>query len=371
MRAWLVGLCGIVVSAPLAAQRIPLIDLDTARGRHVVVDRETGVYLGHPTTALLGDSTTLLTVYPQGHGKGPILMQRSTDGGRTWSGRLTTPANWSSSLETPTIFRVPDPVTRGWRLLMFSGLYPARMASSDDDGATWTPLEPIGNWGGIVVMSSVVPMRDGSLLAFFHDDGRFFTEGGRATGTFRLFQSRSTDGGRTWGAPVEIWSGSTMHLCEPGAIRSPDGRRVALLLRENRRQAPSQVMVTDDEGRTWSAPTALAPELTGDRHEARYAADGRLVVTFRDMAPGSATSGDWMVWVGTFDDAIAGRAGAYRVRLKDNTSPWDAAYSGLERLRDGTFVATTYGYWEAGQSPYILSVRFTLAELDRLAVSRR
>lgn len=44
---------------------------------------------------------------------------------------------------------------------------------------------------------------------------------------------------------------------------------------------------------------------------------------------------------------------------------------GLELLVDGTFVVTTYGHWVAGEEPYILSVRFTLAELDALARSRR
>jgi hypothetical protein len=39
----------------------------------------------------------------------------------------------------------------------------------------------------------------------------------------------------------------------------------------------------------------------------------------------------------------------------------------VELLPDGTFVTTTYGHWVEGEEPYILSVRFTLDELDRLA----
>ena len=31
---------------------------------------------------------------------------------------------------------------------------------------------------------------------------------------------------------------------------------------------------------------------------------------------------------------------------------------------DGTFVTTTYGHWTEGEPPYIVSVRFKLAELD-------
>jgi CubicO group peptidase (beta-lactamase class C family) len=357
-----------LAAAPLAAQRIPLVDLDREPARHVVVDREPGQYLGHVTTALLGDGRSILAVYPKGHGRGAIVMKRSDDEGRTWSARLPVPANWAESQEVPTLFRVPDTTAGKWRLLLFSGLYPARLAQSDDDGRTWSPLKDVGSWGGIVVMSSVVAMQDGSLLAFFHDDGRAIAAGGRATGTFHLYQVRSRDGGRTWGRPQQIWEGSDLHLCEPGAIRSPDGRILALLLRENRRRAPSQVIFTTDEGESWTTPRALADELTGDRHTAKYALDGRLVITFRDMAADSPTKGDWVAWVGRWSDLVAREPGQYRVRLKDNTNAWDSSYPGLERLGDGSFVATTYGHWTAGEEPYILSTRFSLAELDARAV---
>jgi hypothetical protein len=58
------------------------------------------------------------------------------------------------------------------------------------------------------------------------------------------------------------------------------------------------------------------------------------------------------------------------VRLKDNTKGADCAYPGVEVLPDGTFVTTTYGHWEQGAEPYILSVRFTLEQLDDLAGQR-
>ena len=80
--------------------------------------------------------------------------------------------------------------------------------------------------------------------------------------------------------------------------------------------------------------------------------------------------GDWVGWVGTWDDLQLGRSGQYFVRLKDNTKGYDTAYPGVERLPDDTFVATSYGHWEKDAAPYVVSVRFTLAELDTLARSR-
>lgn len=357
------------VPAPTPGYTIPVVDLDGDPDRHVVVDREAGQYLGHVTTTLLPDGRTILAVYPKGHGRGAIVYKRSPDGGRTWSERLPTPASWATSQEVPTIHRLVDPRDGTERLVLWSGLYPAKRALSEDDGATWTELEEVGDWGGIVVMGDVARLDDGSYLAMFHDDGRFFRQGGRRADpvVFTLYTTRSRDGGVTWEEPEAIWTGSDVHLCEPGFVRSPDGSVLAALLRENSRSANSHVIFTTDEAATWTAPRELPAALTGDRHTLRYAPDGRLFACFRDTTRESATQGDWVGWVGTFDDVVAGAEGQYRVRLKDNKHRWDTTYPGVEVLPDGTFVATTYGHWDEGEEPYILSARFTLDELDERA----
>jgi len=50
------------------------IDLNAHHDRQVIVDREAGQYLGHPTTCLLEDGQTMLCVYPKGHGRGAIVV---------------------------------------------------------------------------------------------------------------------------------------------------------------------------------------------------------------------------------------------------------------------------------------------------------
>jgi hypothetical protein len=354
---------------------VPTIDLNDQTERQVIVDREPGQYLGHPSTLLLEDGRTILCAYPKGHGRGAIVYKRSDDGGKTWSGRLPTPENWATSQETPTLFRTVDAEGKK-RVLLFSGMHPIRLAHSEDDGATWTPLEPVGGWGGIVAMGSVVDRRGkpGEYLALFHDDGRYLRAGGKAEGEFTLLQSNTTDGGLTWSTPVAIQRSSEVHLCEPGAIRSPDGKQIAVLLRENRRVKRSHVIFSDDEGATWSAPRELPGALTGDRHTAKYAPDGRLFISFRDVPPKTAsspTAGDWIGWVGKYEDLTNGGTGQYRVRFKDNFKGYDCAYPGVEVLPHGTFVTTTYGHWIEGEQPYILSVRFTLDELDRQLAERK
>jgi len=366
--------CARKAAAPGPVSRgyaIPLIDLAGQTARQTVVDREAGQYLGHPTTVLLEDGRTVIAVYPKGHGRGPIVMKRSADGGLTWSERLPVPENWATSLETPTIHRVVGPDGKK-RLIVWSGLYPARLSVSEDDGATWTPLAPAGDWGGIVVMSALVelkPFGRGRYMALFHDDGRFFAKEPRPQkpAVFTLYATVSEDGGRTWSFPRSLFAASDIGLCEPGILRSPDGTMLAALLRENTRTHNSFVMFSEDEGKTWTAPRELPGALTGDRHNGKYAPDGRLLISFRDMTHESPTKGDWVAWVGTFDDILKGREGQYRVRLMDNTEGADCAYPGVEVLPDGTFVITTYGHWTVGEPPYIVSVRLKLDELDRLA----
>ena len=351
----------------LAGFSIPIIDLNEDHERQVIVDREEGQYLGHVTTTLLQDGKTMIAVYPKGHGKGPIVMKRSKDAGLTWSERLPVPENWSTSQEVPTLFPVVGP-DGARRLIMFSGLNPIRMAHSEDEGETWSSLESIGDFGGIVACSTTMRLADGSTIALFHDDGRFIgprfkpTDGNR----FHVYSIRSFDGGLTWNAPRILATHPLAHLCEPLLVRSPNGKRIACLMRENSRQFNSFVSFTDDEGETWSEPQQLSAALTGDRHTGTYAPNGKLFLSFRDTARRSPTQGDWVAWVGDFEDLENGGEGQYRIRLKDNKHRWDCAYPGVELLPDGTFVCTTYGHWDEGEQPYILSTRVHLDELDAL-----
>ncbi len=351
------------------------LDLNNRTTHQIIVDREQNQYLGHPTTTLLEDGKTILCVYPKGHGKGQIVYKRSSDGGLSWSKRLPTPKSWATSKEVPTIHRVVAPNGKK-RLIVWSGLYPARLSVSEDDGSSWSELKPAGRWGGIVVMGFVEALKTGPghYLAMFHDDGRFFNKQPvkNKIPTFTLYQTNSTDGGVTWSQPEVVYKSSAVHLCEPGCVRSPDGKTLAVLLRENARRKNSHIIFSKDEGRTWSFPRELPLALTGDRHTGKYGPDGRLFLSYRCISPKAKSKnrpfeGDWVGWVGTWDDLTQGKSGQYFFRLKDNTKNYDTSYPGVEVLPNGTFITTTYGHWIEGQSPYILSSRFKLQDLDELA----
>jgi len=357
---------------------IPQIDLSDQADRQVIVARKSGQYYGQPDTILLADGKTILVGYPLGHGGPDTELRRSDDAGLTWSEPLIVPDNFRGKHNAPTIHRVTDP--KGVERLLLVVSHPRMVQSiSEDNGKTWSPLAPMfpdemqgqPGYKGHAPPKSVVRLRDGRYLSMYHDHIR------ERPRTIALMQIVSDDGGLTWSKPRRVgqhpkYPGA--HPCEPVIIRSPDGKQLLVLARENSRQYNSLRMTSDDEGKTWSELRELPDSLNGDRHTAKYTPDGRLFVTFRDRSPKgkrSPSEGDWVGWVGTYNDILAGREGQYRVRLKDNLHGWDCGYPGLELLPDGTFVVTSYGHWTRGEKPYIISVRFKIDELDEMVDETR
>ena len=308
------------------------------------------------------DDKTMFCTYPMGHGGPACLLKKSTDGGLTWSDRLPVPDNWKTAKNCPCIHRLvgPDGVER---LIVLEGNGDMRQSISEDNGETWTPFEPNG-LHCIVVPNRVIPISDGRYIAIYVDHGT------RTHGDHVIVQSITADGGLTWEPQRLIAQHEDALPDEPGVIRSPDGKGIAAVMREQSRAYNAMVITTDDEGQTWSECREAAAGGTGDRHNLAYAPDGRLVAVFRDTALASRTKFNFVAWVGTYDDLINGREGQYRVLLlrhQGNFPPeeyGDCGYAGLEVLPDGTFVATTYLIHKPGEEHSVVSVRFNLEELD-------
>ena len=354
----------------MSDEQPPLIDITGERERHVVIARGTEeVYQGHPTTALMPDGKTMFCTWCINHGGHCGPMSRSDDGGLIWS-TVETPDNWLRVHNCPSIYLLEDR-SGTQRLFVFAARSDddraMQQSVSEDDGRTWSPFQNIG-MPCIMAFTTITRLKNGDYLGLYprgKDD--------EDQSPLKMWQSVSKDGGQTWGEPSLFVEDEARGRDpdEPEFVRSPDGGKLVVLFRENLRKGHSLMVESSDEGESWSDLRETPWGLTGDRHKARYAPDGRLVVVFRDMAPDSPSKGSFVAWVGTFDDIIEGRPGQYRLKLLhqyvdpgNRRRASDCGYPGLELLPDGTLVATTYVNYEPGpEKNSVVSVRFRLEEL--------
>ncbi|WP_146515482.1 sialidase family protein [Rubripirellula amarantea] len=360
-------------AATTTANELPnldLLDISDQQDRQTIVAEGTEqTYQGHPTTLRLPGTETIFCVWCINHGGSAGPMARSDDGGMTWTridSRL--PAGFTKHQNCPSIYRLIDGDGKP-RLWVFSAALGTRdgpgmpRIMSADNGKTWEEVSPIG-FKCVMAFSSIVRLRDGRYLGLYHKG-----PSGQDKSPLEVWQTITSDGGFTWSEPEVVASVAGKDPCEPLVVRSPDGNELCCLMRENSRAGRSLLMFSPDEGETWSQPRETAWGLTGDRHMGIQTTDGRFVIAFRDMAPGSPTRGHFVAWVGTYDDIKQNQPGQYRVKLlhnhADNVS--DCGYPGVELLDDGTIVATTYIKIKPGpQKHSVVSVRFRLDELDAL-----
>ena len=368
MRAWPFLLLLLLARPARADESLPLVDLSGLTDRHVIIAQGTEqTYQGHPTTLLMPDGKTIYCVWCINHGGAAGPMARSTDGGRTWS-RLDDqlPKGYATHQNCPSIYRLVDKEGKA-RIWVFSAALGKRggpgMPSivSEDDGETWMEMPALG-FPCVMTFSSIVPLKDGRHLGLYHKG-----PGGADKAPLEVIQTITADGGRTWSEPKVVAAVEGKNPCEPFVFRSPDGKELCCLMRENTHKGRSLVMWSRDEGATWTTPVDTPWGLTGDRHIGLFTKDGRMVVAFRDQAPGSPSRGHFVAWVGTYEDILKSRPGQYRVKLLHSHAKnvGDCGYPGLELLPDGTIVATTYVKYAPGVEQHsVVSTRFTLAETD-------
>lgn len=389
-----IGLLALLSLAPLAvaedARRdysIPMLDLTQEDSLFSTVERRKG-YLGHPSTVLLQDEKTLLVAYPDGHGRGNLILRRSTDAAATWNAVEIAAQRVE---ETPILYRLDLP--GGGERILLTTCRPRQSVIewmwSDDGGNTWSPRQSWkleGPNGIIVALASLWPVPGDKPMwrGVFHDFNfdNYTVDLTLDAGSCRFDNLRRID----FASPEGLASSRRAGLCEAGLVVRPDSKRIALLFRPEKRLTNSMVAFSDDAGLTWTDPRELPGALTGHRHESVNLPDGRTMVFMRDYSPlhlENPSHGDWVAWVGTFDDLEKGNEGEYRIHLRrnygnsTNNNIGDCGYSGVELLPDGTVLALTYGHWDLapgskhpnhpdgrGLPPYIMQVKLDPRKTD-------
>lgn len=367
-------------------------------------------YFGQPDM-IRTKSGRLITSFPQGHGKGPLIMKISDDDGATWTRKTDIPASCAGSQETPTLYvlNLADGTERimmitacpGWGTDSAGNRYGWNTSYSDDNGETWTEYRhwqsnrtyDNANNDAIVAMASLVQLKDSDgndiqkWMGVYHN---------YAYVNFRTYLTFDENGDEQWSESepyLAQWRSieSAYQMCEIGMFRSPDGKRIIGLARSQSHNNPATLIYSDDEGETWSKPMDLPGSLAGERHKIAYdPISGRLLVTFREInydlngnnrfdGGNDWNAGDWVAWVGTYDQLINQEDGEYRILLAEdwanNAKSGDTGYAGVAVLDDGTFIMDTYGHWDKEFSQnwpggvttdrcYIKQAKFKLGEVE-------
>jgi hypothetical protein len=351
---------------------IPTIDISNDSNRHVIIAQgEPEIRQGHPSTILMPDGKTMFVNWTVGHGGPCGQLKKSTDGGQNWSELLDVPNNWKEHSNCPPLYLLSDPQGKE-RLFTYVNRGPNGLkmyrSYSENEGNSWTPFEPVlienstdTLIADVMPFTAIIPIENGGKLLGFTNLRRPYHKGR----TNMIAQSQSVDGGLTWSNWRIVLDLGEPHVpCEPEIIRSPDGKQLLMLIRENNRDFNSWIMLSNNEGLTWGEPFQATASVTMDRHQACYAKDGRLVIVGRDVAEKSPTKGHFAAWVGTYEDLVTGREGQYRVKLLHTYKTTE--YPGLEVLYDGTFVATNSVSYRQHENYSVVSTRFKLEELDEL-----
>lgn len=380
-----------------------------------VVD-DSNDYMAHPDSVLLKNGN-ILTVYPNGHGKGAVLNKISTDGGISWTDTIeNTPSSWENSLETPTVYRLtfsdgtPDKLilisaNPKWPDMETPGGFECSVSA--DEGQTWSAFQRFFSLADehsvipIVTMASLTRLKENGefvdkWMGFFHDSSFY---------NYKSVLSFDENGNMQWSTPEKFLAPhrtieEAAQLCEIEVIRSDKGQgdELCLITRSQSKNINTMLAFSTDEGKTWSEPKEAPAALNGERHKAEYTSDGRLVITFRSIERGKKAqlyakkidrnrgwiSEGLILWVGTYEDLKNGTEGQYRIKpahiyLDNQNKPSyyagsDTGYCGNVVLPDDTVVITGYGKFSPDEKTadgtslktYICSKRINLHDTDSL-----
>ena len=239
------------------------------------------------------------------------------------SGRWTTPVEVVNGVQSPSL-RHPtwNPVLfqpAAGPLMLFYKVGPTpsswwgMVTTSNDDGRTWSTAARLPE--GVIgpVKNRPVQLANGDILS-----GSSTEHDG-----WRVHMERSTDGGRTWTVTPALNDGKEIPAIQPSILQYADGRLQAL-----GRTRVGRLFETwsTDQGRTWSPLSLLTLPNSSTGTDAVTLRDGRQLLVYNHTVKGRAmlnvaVSTDGRTW----DAALA----------LENTAGAEFSYPAVVQTRDG------------------------------------
>jgi hypothetical protein len=208
-------------------------------------------------TIVVGSGNSLHVVWydtPSGGGNPDILYSKSTDGGATWSAVVNISNNSGGSFSPAIIVDSGNNLHVVWTDTT-PGNYDIFYSKSTDGGATWSAAVDVSNTSGESQYSAIAIDSGNNLHVVWRDD---------TPGNYETFYSKSTDGGVTWSAAVNI-SNDSGHSYYPAI--AIDSGTIHIAWEDDTGQsggplppAPAEIFYSKstDGGVTWSAAVNIS-----------------------------------------------------------------------------------------------------------------
>ena len=199
---------------------------------------------------------------------------------------------------------------------------------SDDGGLSWTHTTEAQTapYSGGYGMRGALELSDGSLFLPLSDVPNYR----------QIFALRSDDGGRSWSAPQAVAAAPDKAYEEPASLLLQDGR-IVLLLRENNSRRLHQTL-SDDAGWTWSVPHPL--DFEGYPAHLCQLENDRIVCTYGHRQP------DYSIRIVWSDDGADHWSAPLTVRGRLPNK--DLGYPCSVQRRDGGIFTVYYSQDEQG-----------------------
>jgi len=188
-------------------------------------------------------------------GKSAAYMTRSDDGGKTWAPNLRISSGEACPCCRTSIATAADgKVYIAWRTVMPGNVRDVVVASSADRGATWSEPERVhaDNWvfAGCPHAGPAMHADDAGNLGIAWWTGK--------EGSAGVYYSKSSNGGKTWIAPVALGIAQFSKPSHVQLARAPNGKIVVAWDDGTLKTPQVMVRISDDNGTTFGAPVTLS-----------------------------------------------------------------------------------------------------------------
>lgn len=329
--------------------------LSSVSQTHNLISRESTRHQAFPDICPLA-SGTLLTVFRDGQAhvdlSGRLMVSRCTNSeislefeppqiicDTDWDDRDPSIAQLSDGTVLVNFFRLDEKVSE-MRLTVIR---------SSDEGHTWSDPYDIPLPGfpiGLASSDAVVEVSAGEILMPLYGISDQGEEGS--------YLVRSYDYGRTWPEVTQMAIHDTPNFQEPALCQLNDGRLVGLLRTDHKGLGYIYQTVSTDNGRTWSGPERL--DLWGYPADLLPLSTGQILATYgyRQFPTGIryCVAGIELQW--NINDE--------RILRADGHDGGELGYPSSIELDNGDIFTVYYFTDRGGGYPYIVGTRFRISD---------